>query len=205
MKAKYAGTLLLTLFLATYVEAQTRGSWQTLAPMPSMRQEVSTAVLGNKVYVIAGFFSNGASSNLVEAYDVSTNTWSSAANLPIENNHNAAATVGNRIFAFGGTSNRSFSYNPDMNQWTEVASMNFQHGNTAAVAVIDGKILRCRRRWSRNESARGRSLQSGNKPMDNPGAYERRPQSYRRSRDQRKVLRCGWTAWCSSLNRARGL
>jgi uncharacterized protein (TIGR03437 family) len=105
-----------------------------------MRQEVSTSVLGSRVYVIGGFFSNGASSNLVEIYDSSTNTWLSAAPLPIETNHNAAATVGNRIFAFGGTSNRCFAYNPDLNQWSEVASMNFRHGNTPAVAVIEGKI-----------------------------------------------------------------
>ncbi len=108
--------------------------------MPSMRQEVSTSVLGSRVYVIGGFFSNGASSNLVEVYDSVANTWLGAAPLPIETNHNAAATVGNRIFAFGGTSNRCFAYNPDLNQWSEVASMNFRHGNTPAVAVIDGKI-----------------------------------------------------------------
>ena len=84
---------------------------------------------------------NGASTNLVEVYDVASNTWASVATLPIATNHNAAATVGNRIFAFGGTSNRCFSYNPDMNQWTEVASMNFQHGNTPAVAVIDGESM----------------------------------------------------------------
>lgn len=140
MKGKYGWALFLILFPGAHVEAQSRGTWQTLAPMPSMRQEVSTAVLGSRVYVIAGFFSNGVSSNLVEAYDAATNTWSGAAPLPIETNHNAAATIGNRIYAFGGTSNRCFSYNPDLNQWSEVASMNFRHGNTPAVAVIDGRI-----------------------------------------------------------------
>ena len=146
MKLKYCWALFLILFLLRpLVEAQSRGNWQTLAPMPSMRQEVSTAVLGNKVYVIAGFFSNGASTNLVEAYDVASNTWASVATLPIATNHNAAATVGNRIFAFGGTSNRCFSYNPDMNQWTEVASMNFQHREYTGSSSDRWEDLRSRR------------------------------------------------------------
>ncbi len=140
MKVMCCYFLLLLISTAVRLEAQTRGSWQTLAPMPSMRQEVSTAVLGGKVYVIGGFFSNGASSNLVEVYDPEANTWTAAATLPIENNHNAAATVDNRIFAFGGASNRCFTYRADLNQWSEVASMNFRHGNTPAVAVISGKI-----------------------------------------------------------------
>jgi len=160
--------LLFLLFGAGNVHAQNRGSWQTLAPMPSMRQEVSTAVLNGKVYVIAGFFTNGNSSNLVEVYDPASNTWSSAAPLPIQTNHNAAVTLGGRIYAFGGTSNRTFLYNPDMNQWTELASMNFQHGNTPAVAVIDNKIY----------------VAGG----DGPGASEREVEVYNPATNQWTVL-----------------
>jgi uncharacterized protein (TIGR03437 family) len=121
-------------------QTNNRGEWRTLAPLPTARQEVSTAVLDGKVYVIAGFNSAGGNTNNVDVYDPQTNTWAAAAFLPIATNHNAAAVVQGRLYAFGGTSNRVFVYNAQNNSWPEVAPMRFQHGNTAAVGVIDGKL-----------------------------------------------------------------
>src|SRR5215813_12109546 len=92
-----------------------RGVWTTLAPVPSVRQEISTAALDGKIYVIAGFNSSGGNTNTVDVYDPQTNTWASAAPLPIGTNHNAAAVAGGKLYAFGGTSNRTFLYNPQLN------------------------------------------------------------------------------------------
>src|SRR5262245_40983056 len=80
------------------------GVWSTLAPMPSARQEISVSVLDGKVFAIAGFDTQGESTATVEVYDPRTNTWRGAAALPIATNHNAAATVNGRLYAFGGTS-----------------------------------------------------------------------------------------------------
>ncbi len=117
-----------------------RGAWTTLAPMPSARQEISTAVLDGKIYVIAGFNTTGASTNTVEVYNPQNNTWTSAADLPIATNHNAAAVAAGKLYAFGGTSNRTFLYNPATNTWSDVAQMRFMHGNTPAVGVINDRI-----------------------------------------------------------------
>lgn len=136
-------SLLIGLLLAApgdETQTTNRGVWRTLAPMPSLRQEISTAALDGKIYVIAGFDPAGASTNTVEVYDPRTNSWSFAAPLPITNNHNAAAVAAGKLYAFGGTSNRTFVYNPQNNSWSEVAPMRFQHGNTAAVGVINDKI-----------------------------------------------------------------
>jgi N-acetylneuraminic acid mutarotase len=116
------------------------GEWQTLAPMPSARQEISTAVLNGKIYVIAGFDSGGASTNTVEVYNPATNNWASAQPIPIANNHNNAAVAAGKLYTFGGVSNAAFVYDPALNIWSPVASMNFQHGGTAAVGVINDKI-----------------------------------------------------------------
>src|SRR5437870_9109288 len=97
------------------------GIWRELARMPSMRQELSTAVLDGKIFVIAGFDSGGLSTNTVEIYDPQTDTWTSAAPLPIATNHNAAAVAAGKLYAFGGTSNRMFVYHPDQNTWSDVA------------------------------------------------------------------------------------
>ena len=117
-----------------------QGSWDTLAPMPAARQELASAVLNGLIYVIGGYDSAGQSTNSVFVYNPSANTWSTAAPLPIVNNHGAAAVANGRLFAFGGVSNRAFVYNPGANSWSEVASMNVEHGNTAAVAVINNRI-----------------------------------------------------------------
>lgn len=132
----------LLLLVAPGDEAQTtnRGVWTALAPVPSLRQEISTAVLDGKIYVIAGFNSSADSTNTVEVYDPRSNTWANAAPLPIATNHNAAAVAAGKLYAFGGTSNRTFVYNPQNNSWSDAAPMRFQHANTAAVGVINDKI-----------------------------------------------------------------
>src|SRR5499426_3656306 len=84
--------------------------WSTLAPLPTARQEISVSVLDGKVFVIAGYDTNGQSTATVEVYDPRSNGWQRAAPLPIATNHNAAATVNGRLYAFGGTSPRSFVY-----------------------------------------------------------------------------------------------
>ena len=143
MKRIAPGLISLALFaLAVQAALQTgnRGAWTTLAPVPSVRQEVSTAALNGKIYVIGGFNSSGDSTNTVDVYDPQTNTWSSAASLPIATNHNAATVAAGKLYAFGGVSNRTFVYNPQTNSWSDVAPMRFQHANTPAVGVIDDKI-----------------------------------------------------------------
>jgi hypothetical protein len=116
------------------------GIWMTRPPVPSARQEISTAVLNGEIFVIAGFNSAGASTNTVEVYNPTTDTWRRVANLPIATNHNAAATAAGRLYAFAGTSNRTFRYNPAADRWDEMAASRFNHGNTPAVGVIDDKI-----------------------------------------------------------------
>src|SRR6516162_5353564 len=116
------------------------GTWYSLTPMPSRRQEISTAVLGGEIFVIAGFDADGNSTTTVEVYNPQTDSWRSAAPLPIANNHNAAAVAAGTLYAFGGVSNRVFAYDPENDAWSDVAPMHYQHGNTPAVAVIDDRI-----------------------------------------------------------------
>ncbi|HKQ75319.1 MAG TPA: kelch repeat-containing protein [Blastocatellia bacterium] len=143
MKRIALGLLSLALFaLAVRAALQTgdRGAFSPLAPVPSVRQEISTAVLNGKIFVIAGFNSSGGNTSAVDVYDPQSNTWSPAAALPIATNHNAAAVAAGKLYAFGGTSTRTFVYNPQTNSWSDVAPMRFQHANTPAVGVINDKI-----------------------------------------------------------------
>ena len=132
--------LLCSFLWPISAHAQSGGTWQTLAPMPSARQELATAVLNGKIYVMAGFAGTEGPTATVEVYNPNTNTWASAQSLPFANDHNNAAVAAGKLYSFGGISRRAFVYDPSNDSWSEVASMNFLHSGTAAVGVINEKI-----------------------------------------------------------------
>ena len=141
MKRLCCSLLLVASTVITALGQQGYGHWEVnLAPMPTARQEVSSSVFNERVYVIAGFTSAGASLNTVEAYFPGSNSWFPVGAIPILNNHNNAATVGGALYTFGGVSNFAYRYNPQTDVWASVAPAHFQHGSTAAVGVIGGRI-----------------------------------------------------------------
>ncbi|HEV8132679.1 MAG TPA: kelch repeat-containing protein [Acidobacteriota bacterium] len=116
------------------------GAWISLAPMPDPHQEVATAELGGKIYVIGGL----PRTNRVQEYDPVTNSWRMVAPLPIEVDHAAAASVGGKLYVMGGNgdtgnSDRVYEYDPGQNRWNQKTSMPTARSGLAA-AVIDGKI-----------------------------------------------------------------
>lgn len=129
--------LLVWLGLAVPGRGQA-GTWRSLVPLPTARQELATAVLNGKVYVIGGYGFNGTSTDLVEVYNPATDTWASAHPLPAPVNHNAAAVAAGKLYSLAGTS--ANVYNPATDTWAAVAPMHFIHGRTPAVGVIGDKI-----------------------------------------------------------------
>lgn len=64
-----AARSLLTLSLDQASTGDGLGTWYTLAPMPTARQEISSAYYAGYVVTIGGYNAAGASTNTVEAYD----------------------------------------------------------------------------------------------------------------------------------------
>jgi N-acetylneuraminic acid mutarotase len=100
------------------------GRWITRADMPSDRHSLAAAVLGNGagksvVYAIAGY-----KTRMVQAYDVSTNTWSFKANAYEADMTNGAGVINGRIYLSGGSYGMNYrvkalyQYNPATNAWT---------------------------------------------------------------------------------------
>ena len=133
-------TLFFWLTFVSGVAAQVGGSWQTLAPMPTARQELATAVLNGKIYAIGGYDSSGTPTNIVEVYDPTTNTWTSAHPIPVALHHNSAAVAAGKLYSFGGPSTQTFVYDELIDSWSAVASMLFFHALTPAVGVFNDKI-----------------------------------------------------------------
>jgi len=132
--------LLMFAGLLAIPEIQAGGEWQNLTSMPSPRQELATAVLNGKIYVLAGYDGDGMSTSSVFVYNPPTNTWATAASLPRTNNHNSAAVAAGRLYSFGGLSLATDVYDPVSNSWSSVASLHTTHSGTAAVGVINDKI-----------------------------------------------------------------
>jgi N-acetylneuraminic acid mutarotase len=133
-------TLFFCLTLVSGAAAQVGGTWQTLAPMPTARQELATAALNGKIYAIGGYDSSGAPTNIVEVYDPATDTWSSAHPIPRALHHNSAAVAAGKLYSFGGPSTQTFVYDELNDSWSEVASMLFFHALSPAVGVFNDKI-----------------------------------------------------------------
>lgn len=104
--------------------------WITRADMPRAQSHLAVAVLPNAsgksvVYAIAGW-----KTHVVQAYDVSTNSWSFKANYPdAAEETNGAGVINGKIYVSGGSTgangryNSLYQYNPATNVWTRKHDM----------------------------------------------------------------------------------
>jgi Bacterial Ig-like domain (group 3)/Kelch motif/Beta-propeller repeat len=125
--------------------------WGDEADMPTARSILATATgADGRIYALSGEVSGpgtdgGGRTNVVEAYDTTTNSWATVANIPTARDHLAAATgPDGRIYAIGGVSlsgsNVVEAYDPTTNTWATVASMPTGRWSLAAVTGPDGRI-----------------------------------------------------------------
>jgi N-acetylneuraminic acid mutarotase len=121
-------------------------SYATLSAMPTARWALAAATgPDGRIYAIGG---NNSSGNLstVEAYNPSTNTWTTEASMPTARAGLAAvAGPDGKIYAIGGATGISYqstveAYDPGTNTWTSVASMPTARYDLAAVTGSDGRI-----------------------------------------------------------------
>lgn len=155
--------LLVTLFLillpAFTQSAQPeveKGTWRTVAPMPTKRTEVMAAALGEKIYVVGGFEKPNLSNVMsfaitpsVEVYDPVADQWSSKSPLPVGLHHVGIGVVSGRLYIIGGYAKSGFSvwnpvatvyvYDPAADSWTERAPMPTARG-ALSVTEHDGKL-----------------------------------------------------------------
>ena len=116
------------------------GTWETLAPMPSPRQEHGVALVGGMIFTVGGWPPTGA---LVEAYDPASNRWTAYLPLPAGGgDHLVAAAVGDKLYAMllvGDVYETAPLAPPAERRWTKVSTMPVPR-TAAAVAVIGTRI-----------------------------------------------------------------
>ena len=121
-------------------------AWSTLAPLGTPRQEVATAELDGRVYVIGGIDGTPSFLSSVEIYDPDTGIFSPGPALPVPLHHTTASAVNGKLYVIGGWSDFFFTpldvvfeLDPQVGSWVPRASMPTARGSPAA-AVLDGKI-----------------------------------------------------------------
>ena len=143
-----AGCVGATVDSSAPVDQASSGSWATRAALPTARQEVAVAALGERIYVIGGFGAAAEPVATVEAYDVATDTWTAPAPYPVPVHHAAAAVVAGRLYVVGGyTGGRVswsrlvslYEYDPTRNAWVARAAMPTPRG-ALAVAVVGDRL-----------------------------------------------------------------
>ena len=97
-------------------------TWRTLKPMPTARMNLQANVVDGKIYLIGGRVSDQPDHNdtvfsLNEAYDPSTNTWTTKASMPQAAAVYASAAVNNKIYAITQTLN--MIYDAQNDSWSQ--------------------------------------------------------------------------------------
>lgn len=126
-------------------------TWETRAPVPEARTEVSVASDGTLIYLIGGFRAepgggSPSAPRAMFAYDPSADSWSTRGEIPEGVNHAGFAAVGGKLYIVGGFRENTFGptgavrrYDPATGQWQDGAPMLTPRG-ALAVAVLNGRI-----------------------------------------------------------------
>jgi hypothetical protein len=96
--------------------------------MPTARTGLGVGVINGILYAVGGNNSSGTFVNTVEAYNPTTNTWTTEASMPTSRSSLSVLARNGILYALGGFNgtiyyNNVESYNPTTNQWTELAPM----------------------------------------------------------------------------------
>lgn len=150
MRSRPALALLLAACGSTGSYRSVPARWESRAPVPDARTEVSVTADDSLIYLVGGYgLGEGRRPSAPRAmlvYDPLSDRWSDAGEIPEGLNHASAATVGGKIYVIGGFREGSRSatgavriYDPAQRTWRDGAPMPTPRG-ALAVAVLDGRI-----------------------------------------------------------------
>ena len=106
-------------------------TWETKTPMPTSREDLDANVVNDKIYLISGLVPDPkypttsnifVLTNINEVYDPISDSWTTAASIPIASDDYASAVVDDKIYVISGSShdiqNLTQIYNPETNAWS---------------------------------------------------------------------------------------
>ncbi|EXA32731.1 hypothetical protein FOVG_16064 [Fusarium oxysporum f. sp. pisi HDV247] len=128
--------------IAATASACKSNEWINLAPIPTARQEHGTVAINNETIAILGGIvvagSGTEMTDLLQFYDIPSDTWSTKSAAPHKINHPNVAVVGNKLYLLGGlvdgpavagvsmnwvASGSSYVYDVTADTWSNLAPM----------------------------------------------------------------------------------
>jgi hypothetical protein len=123
--------------------------WRTLRDSTLARTEVAAARIGDGAYVVGGFAApSGATTDVVERYDLRRDRWTRVKPIPQAVNHAAAAAYRGALYVVGGYTATNglagetaalWRYEPAADRWTRLPDAPTARGALVA-GVIGGKL-----------------------------------------------------------------
>lgn len=138
--------IFLFLLFKSYCVLAQSGIWLERTDMPSSRQELQSAVIDGKIYVLGGIASNISILNTLEVFNPATNTWDSAAPAPVPRHHQAMAAANGKLYLLGGYNSLAFQaeagawiYDPTTDIWDTITPLPIPLG-AATATTFNNKI-----------------------------------------------------------------
>ncbi|WP_127143910.1 Kelch repeat-containing protein [Pelagibacterium montanilacus] len=78
------------------------GDWQTSAPLPKARSEITATYLDGRIYSFGGVH-KGYTVDNAEVFDIKSETWQPIRPLPVPLDHTMAVAVADKIYILGGS------------------------------------------------------------------------------------------------------
>lgn len=117
--------------------AQTKPAteWGKRAPLLQPNSEMAVAELGGKIYVVGGYPSNSVSVDVVQVYDIKSDSWRLTTPYPTTINHASAVGINGILYVIGGQTNAGtqtelsryvtavYAYDPKTEKWLPRAPM----------------------------------------------------------------------------------
>ena len=157
-KMKWLTGYTIRLVLFGFVAAMVLGSgiakadytWTPKADMPTKRYQLSTSVVGGKIYFIGGWNAIGEwnpqwdALTRVDEYDPTTDTWIRKADMPTARGYTSTCVVNEKIYVIGGDAEAEpisivEVYDPATDTWAKQTELPTKRW-WFSTSVVDGKI-----------------------------------------------------------------
>ena len=122
------------------------GAWVSRASMPTARRALAVAVANATLYAIGGANASGTVLRTVQAYNPTTNAWTTKASIPAaRQGGNGAVTLNGNVYLSGGENAAGaltrtlYAYNVATNVWSTRAQMP-AYGACGGSAVIAARV-----------------------------------------------------------------
>jgi len=117
-----------------------RKQWTSGQNKPTPVANIGAAVVDDQIIVPGGYTAAGTPTNVVEAYHVISDEWTSLAALPAPRFAYAITTYAGKVYIFGGWdgqgyANSTFIYDPKTNRWTTGAPLPIGRGFAGATTL----------------------------------------------------------------------